>query len=158
MIRELNLPDNCVFADTSPENKVEFEQLLDTVKSGDTLLVRSVIDIESDFEVLQHDILPYLSELKIELHSIEEPFLSGLDYLETINRIVDLMDYYNRQKRKIKYQKAVKEQKVGRPSKPDKIEKAIRLYENGKYKVEDICNLTGISKSALYKHLKKNKK
>lgn len=158
MIRELNLPESCVFADTSPENKVEFEQLLDTLKSGDTLLVRSVIDIESDFEVLQHDILPYLSELKIELHSIDEPFLSGLDYMETMKRFVDLIDYYNRQRRKIKYQKAVKEQKVGRPSKSDKIEKAVRLYKSKKYKVDDICSLTGVSKSALYKHLKKNKK
>lgn len=154
----MELPESCVFADTFPENKVEFEQLLDTLKTGDTLLVRSVIDIESDFEVLQHDILPYLSELKIELHSIEEPFLCGTDYLKTLNQFMNLIDYYNRQKRKIKYQKAVKEQKVGRPSKLDKLEKAIRLYENGKYKVEDICNLTGISKSALYKHLKKNKK
>lgn len=158
MIRELSLPDNCVFADASPENKVEFEQLLDTLKSGDTLLVRSIIDMESDFEVLQHDILPYLSELKIELHSIEEPFLCGIDYLKTVNQFVNLVNYYNKQKRKIKYQKAVKEQKVGRPSKSDKLEKAIRLYESGKYKVTEISNLTGVSKSALYKHLKKNKK
>lgn len=154
----MELPESCVFADTSPENKIEFEQLLDTLKSGDTLMVRSVVDIENDFDVLQKDILPYLSELKVELHSIEEPFLCGTDYLKTINQFVNLIDYYNRQRRKIQYQKAVKEQKVGRPSKSDKIEKAIRLYENGKYKVEDICNLTGISKSALYKHLKKNKK
>ncbi|MCQ5128811.1 helix-turn-helix domain-containing protein [Butyricicoccus faecihominis] len=137
---------------------MEFEQLLDTLKSNDTLYVRSIIDMESDLEVLQHDILPYLSELKVELHSIEESFLCGLDYLQTLNRIVNLMDFYNRQKRKIQYQKAVKEQKVGRPSKSDKIEKAIRLYESGKYKVIEISNLTGVSKSALYKHLKKNKK
>lgn len=154
----MELPESCVFADTSPENKVEFEQLLDTLKASDTLMVRSVVDMESDIEVLQHDILPYLSELKIELHSIEEPFLCGTDYLKTINQFMNLMDYYNRQRRKIQYQKAVKEQKVGRPSKSDKIEKAIRLYESGKYKVDDICSLTGVSKSAIYKYLKKNKK
>lgn len=46
----------------------------------------------------------------------------------------------------------------GRPATdPKKLEKAIKLYESNIYSVTEICKLTGISKSTLYKAIKDNK-
>lgn len=52
------------------------------------------------------------------------------------------------------YQKAVDEGRVGRPAKTDDVEKAIKLYETGTYTISQIVQLTGVSKSTLYKYLK----
>ena len=45
---------------------------------------------------------------------------------------------------------------LGRPSNVDKINEAIELYKTSNYTVEDIVNKTGVSKTTLYRHLKKN--
>jgi len=44
----------------------------------------------------------------------------------------------------------------GRPrTKPDKVAKAIRLYEAKTHSVREVCELTGISQSVLYRELRK---
>lgn len=51
-IRELGLTDDTIFMDEEPANKKEFEELLDTISHGDTLLVRSVVDMDGDINCL----------------------------------------------------------------------------------------------------------
>lgn len=153
-IRELGLTDDTIFMDEEPANKKEFEELLDTISHGDTLLVRSVVDMDGDINCLTNDILPYLKELKVELISCEEPFLCGLEYADTMKRIVQLLKSFTKQKAKQGYQKAVKENRVGRPANVNNAAKAVELYRTGKYKIAEIVKMTGISKSTLYRHLK----
>ena len=153
-IKELGICDDGIFLEEDPESKQEFGALLDTISHGDTLLIRSISDLDGDINCLANDILPYLKELKVELISCEEPFLCGLDYADTWKAIIQLLKNHSRQKAKESYQKAVQEKRVGRPSDEDNVAKAVELYRSEKYKIAEIERITGVSKSTLYRHLK----
>ena len=153
-IKELGLSDDGIFLEEDPERKQEFGALLDTISHGDTLLIRSISDLDGDINCLANDILPYLKELEVELISCEEPFLCGFDYADTMKSIIRLLKSHSRQKAKESYQKAVKEKRVGRPSDEDNVAKAVELYRSEKYKISEIERITGVSKSTLYRHLK----
>ena len=154
LIKDIGLTDDQIFADEDPENKVEFEQLLDVLQAGDTLMVRSVMDLDWDINFLCSDIFPYLSELGVELFSCNEPYLCGEDYAETLKNIIQMVKAFCRSRSRSAYKKAVEEKRVGRPSKTDNVEQAMKLYKSGSYTVSQIETLTGISKSTLYKYLK----
>ena len=58
-------------------------------------------------------------------------------------------------KKKLGYQKAVAEGRVGRPVKAKDLEKAISLYEEGRLDINQVVALTGVSKSTIYRYLNK---
>lgn len=154
-IQDLTVPEDNIFIEQSPDDRIEFGKLLDVLQANDTLIIRTILDIETDLDFLKNDILPYLQSQRVEVISCEEPFLSGLDYVAAIDRIALLMQSFSLQKKRDGYQKAVREKRVGRPVK--NIEKAIALYQSGKYSISEIIKITGISKSTLYRHIKEQK-
>lgn len=157
LIQKYEIPEENVFAEENPKSRVEFSKLLDELKENDTLIIRSIMDMEDELQVLQEDILPYLSDLNIQILSCQEPYLCGVSYADTLNNIVNLISYYNRKRRSQGYQKALREKRVGRPSKSEDIEKALKLYQSGNYSVSEVESMTGICKSTLYKYLKEQK-
>lgn len=152
-INELNLDDEHAFFDNTtdrPERAMMFEQL----QTGDRLSVRAIQDLaDSSRELL--DVLQRLSDKGIVLWSCEEPYFSGADYLTIWNRVYEINNFYKEQARKKGYEQARQKGTVGRPKRIEKIEQAVKLYRLKTFTMEQIEEQTGVSRSTLYRHLKK---
>lgn len=151
LIRELDLHEDYVFI-AGEDGAIE--ELLDTLEVEDKLLVLSVKDLAHDSIKVLLGIFKELDAKRICLCSINEPFLTGDGYLQIIEGFRNLFGYYREQRRQSGYQAAKSSGKVGRPSKDRELEQAMRLYTAKVLGVEEICKLTGISKSTLYRALK----
>ena len=156
MIQSMNIPDNQIFDDEDPDSRPELNRLVGLLKDGDGLIIRSIIDCVSSIDELL-EMLSLLSDIGIELYSIEEPFLSNKDYSQIVQGMVDLLNQFTTKSRKENYQQALKEGRVGRPSKTKQVEVALNLYHTNNYSVSEIEKITGISKTTIYKYLKEQK-
>jgi len=154
LISDFDIPEDRVFVDDTPEDRTELKTLMDLLKKGDTLIIRSAKDITDDFNDLYRDLFPMLEENGVELFSCEEPFLCGDTCFSTLNNFMLFLDYFYTKRRKTGYEKALDEGRVGRPAKTKDVEKAIEMYESKTYTISQITQLTGVSKSTLYKYLK----
>lgn len=154
VINEFKVKDDQIYIDGS-YSRPELKKMIQAINSEDTLLMRSVEDIADDINDLLL-VLGKLSGKKVTLYSCSEPFLCGDEYLEYINGYIKLHSYYHRKKKTDGYKKAVAEGRVGRPPKDKNIEKAIELYHSESMTLAEIKQVTGVSKSTLYRYLKKD--
>ena len=156
MIQEMRISDECIFDDEDPDSRPELNRLVGLLNANDGLIIRSVIDLVSSIDDLM-DMLDLFSAIGIELYSIEEPFLSNKDYSQIVQGMVALLNQFTSKSRKENYQQALKEGRVGRPSKTKQVETALDLYRTNNYSVSEIEKITGISKTTIYKYLKEQK-
>lgn len=153
LIQEMRISDECIFDDDNPYSRPELNRLVGLLNDGDSLIIRSVVDLVSSIDDLM-DMLSLFSDIGIELYSLEEPFLCRSNYNEIVQGMVALLKYFESQSRKENYQKALEEGRVGRPSKTKQVEVALNLYRTKNYSVSEIEKITGISKTTIYKYLK----
>lgn len=157
LIKDLEIEDDNIFIDSDTDkSRPEFEKLLEVMKAEDRLAIRSVQDLADTLSDLI-GVFQKLIDIGITLCSCEEPFLSGDDYLDTLDGFVKLYVDFEKKKQRQGYRQAVNEGTVGRPQKTKEIEQAISMYQSGKYKVNQIEAVTGVSKSTLYRYLKNEK-
>jgi len=154
LITAFEIPEEQVFVDEDAENKVELKRLIDLLEHGDTLIIRSARDIAEDLNTLYTILFPELQNRGVELFSCEEPYFCGDTYSDTMDNFVLLLDYFAKKRKQTGYQKALDEGRVGRPAKTEEVEKAMAMYESKLYTISQITQLTGVSKSTLYKYLK----
>lgn len=154
LISEFEIPEERVFVDENPESRSELKKVLEVMGPGDTLIIRSVLDIADKLTDLAYRLLPSMQEKEIELFSCEEPYLCGTEYAEDLQNIMGLMNGFYLKSKQTGYQKALDEGRVGRPAKTESVEKAIAMYETKAYTISQITQLTGVSKSTLYNYLK----
>lgn len=152
LINDLEIPDDNRYFDCNLD-RPELFTLLEVLQSGDRLAIRSVLDLADTLSDLIR-VLQKLTNKQITLCSCEEDYLCGEDYLDTLNGFVKLYVSFEKKKQQQSYKKAVEEGTVGRPAKTREIEQAISMYQSGKYKVNQIESITGVSKSTLYRYLK----
>ena len=156
LVNEFEIDDEHVFIDRDDRSeRIELNELIDKLSSGERLIVRSVTDF-ADTLVELTEVFQQLNDKGVILYSCEEPFFCGEDYLENLSGYIRFYLSFQKKKQKQAYQKAVSAGKVGRPSKDKAIDQALDLYRRG-LKVTQIETLTGISKSTLYRHLDRNR-
>lgn len=155
LINELQMPDDNKHFDTNLD-RPELKNLLEVIQPGDRLAIRSVLDLADSLSDLI-SVFQKLTEKQITLCSCEEDYLCGEDYLETLTDFTGLYVEFEKKKQRHSYIKAVEDGTVGRPQKTKEIEQAVSMYQSGKYKVNQIESLTGVSKSTLYRYLKNEK-
>lgn len=154
LIKEMEIEENFIFIDAEGQDRTELQELLGYLEYQDVLVIRSVLDLTDTMEELI-TIFEKLTEKQISLCSCAEPFLCGEEYLENLNNFLALHKVYIDRKKKLGYQKAVSEGRVGRPIKAKDLEKAVSLYEEGKLTINQVVALTGVSKSTIYRYLNK---
>ena len=88
LIQKLELTDDQLVFDQD-NNRTEFCKLLESLSVGDKLIIRSVADLADDLMNLIN-VFQKLTDKQISLCSIEEPFLSGEDYLGSITEFTRL--------------------------------------------------------------------
>lgn len=155
LINDLGIPADAQLFDKDL-HRPELKNLLEVLQSGDRLAIRSVLDLADSLSDLI-SVLQKLSDKHITLCSCEEPYLCGDDYLDTLNGFARLYIDFEKKKQQQSYQKALDSGSVGRPVKAKEVEQAISMYQSGKYKVQQIEAITGVSKSTLYRYLKNEK-
>ncbi len=154
LIKDLEVEDNRIYIDSDTDkSRPELENLLQVLQSGDRLAIRSVQDLADTLSDLI-SVFQKLIDIGITLCSCEEPFLSGDDYLDTLDGFVKLYVDFEKKKQRQGYRQAVNDGTVGRPAKSKEVEQAISMYNSGNYKVSQIEAITGVSKSTLYRYLK----
>lgn len=156
LIQKMGLTDEQLVFDQT-EDRVEFCKLLESLQTGDKLIIRSVADLADDLMNLI-TVFQKLTDKEVSLCSCEEPFLSGEDYLGSITEFIRLYVLFQKKKQVAGYRKACAEGRVGRPAiKSKEIEQAIELYKSDACTISQITALTGVSKTTLYRVLKEQK-
>lgn len=154
-INDLDMEDRQVFFDMAGEPQGELQRLLGQVQPKDILYVRSILDLSDGLDGAI-EILSILSQKGVALHSCMEPYLCGDGYLQALQGIMQLIKDFNQKKQKAAYNHALKNGKVGRPSKLglEDRERVIHLYSVEKASMKDIQVITGLSKSTIKRYLK----
>lgn len=157
LIKDFQVEDDFIYIDSDTDMvRPELSKLIDIMQPEDKLAVRSVMDMANSLSGLLN-IFEKLSNKKITLFSCVEPFLCGTDYLDTLNDFTRLYVSFEKKKQVSGYRQAVNAGAVGRPIKSKEVEKALSMYNSGKYKISQIEAMTGISKTTLYRWLKNEK-
>lgn len=151
LIRQLHVADDNIVVD-SDTDRVELKMMLSSITTGSHLIVRSVLDMADTLEDMLQT-LKILSEKGVTIYSHVEQFLNDLDYLTVLTGCIEIEQAFRAKKREMAYQKAKVSGKVGRPKKKE-VAQALTLYENG-VSVAQVEAVTGVSKSTLYRHIKK---
>lgn len=152
LINDLQIPDENRYFDCSLD-RTELFTLLEVLQHGDRLAIRSVLDLADTLSGLI-SVFQKLTDKQVTLCSCLEPYLCGDDYLETLNGFARLYIDFEKKKQQQSYKKALESGSVGRPTKAKEVEQALNMYKSGKYKVNQIESITGVSKSTLYRYLK----
>lgn len=142
--------------------RVGLEQLLENVRPKDEIIVESISRLgRNTLDILQ--IIEELEGKGVRFKSIKENIDTSTP---TGKAMFQMMAVIAQLERDLTIQRvneglaaAVKRGKVlGRPAKPKKdIDHAIYLYESERYPLPEIQHLSGVSKSLMYKELKKRR-
>ncbi len=146
--------------------RVEFQKLLDTVKSGDTIATTEVSRLTRSTKHLC-DIMQYVQNKKIKLiignfivdcRSVEiDPMTKGMLMMWGVFSEMERDIISQRVKSGMENAKA-KGKKIGRPkvdisSLPDKFFKYYPLYQNGTLNITDFASLMNCSRTTIYKYI-----
>lgn len=147
----IQLPEDNIITEEVGE-RTEIQKLFESLKKEDVLIIRSLCDLGDKI----HQVLKALEVLyakKVDLISICEDYYNSTDYIKLVSDLY-LFDCDLRERaRLIGYEKAKGSGKIGRP-KSKGIEEALKLHESRKFTAEQICKMTGISQSTLYRALR----
>ncbi len=158
LINDLKINERNIYCDCD-SSKSELKELIKTVKQGDWIVARSLFD----FSATRIDnLLTYLKILQskgVELHIIDHPCVSDYTcYYTVMHNFIELFTDYRENKRKAAYSQAHEQNRVGRkPVDKTAIKRALLLYRSKTLTVDEISELTGVSRSTIYKHLRNMK-
>jgi DNA invertase Pin-like site-specific DNA recombinase len=155
LINESTINDDNIFVDTD-ETKEELDALLETIEPGDTIVIRSYIDLaDNKGDMLQ--LVKELNEFGIIVRSADEPGINSDDYCRSIYGAVKIFRDYQEKNRRKAFAEAKKSGIIGRPRMDKQTEKALRLYKTGEFSIDEITELLGVSSSTLYRALKEQR-
>lgn len=141
----------------SPKKRIKLEALLMELQPGDFIIVEKMIALADTFHNLI-DLLKVCEKDKVKIYFLNEKIYSdellNITLQEIMDHVLQFQSDAIKQSTTIGMEQARKSGKpIGRPKKSDEnIKKAISMYNDG-YKLIEIKNQTGISKSTLYRYL-----
>lgn len=159
LLQQSKIAEDCIYIDAVDDiERAELRQLIkETVKTGDTLIVRSIGDLSNNLPDLLKT-LEYLYTTEVDLVSVEEPYYSYELYYMALKDFTSIDKLWKSVKRIKGMEKAQSEGRMGRKKDVQKMTDAVKLYKSGVFKVDDIRRIMGISNSSLYRAIKEQKK
>ncbi len=142
----------------SPKKRVELERMLMSLQEGDIILVERMFALADTTRHLM-ELLKLCEKDGVTIQFIQEGIESkgALDFTftEMLEHLLIFQSDIVKQSTILGIANAKEQGKsIGRPKKSDEnIKKAIAMYHSGKYSLLEIKNVTGISKSTLYRYL-----
>jgi DNA invertase Pin-like site-specific DNA recombinase len=130
----------------------ELQKLQNIVAEGDTVLVRSLLDLADKPDDLI-SLLNCFGDTHIEVVSIVEPYYKyGDSFLYLKNALILYADF-SEKKRRLGIERAKAEGRMGRKCDEDTVSKVKRL-KNAGFSTREIVSLCRISRSTYYRMIK----
>ncbi|MGK9184787.1 recombinase family protein [Priestia filamentosa] len=142
----------------SINKRVEFDDMLKNVKEGDTVIVYKFYCIADSTRHLI-ELIEYFSDHNIHfvsiLDNVDTSTSEGKIFFDMIKRMGEFQhDVISERTRAGLKEAKQKGKNSGRPKKPDyNVHRALEMYWSKKYKISQITEATGISKTTLYRYL-----
>lgn len=141
-------------------SRPELDRLKDKLRPRDTVIVESFSRLGRSTKDLI-DLVNYFEEKEVKLVSLKENFDTTTPQGRLMMTVFQAFSQFERdlivERTKEGLQSARERgRKGGRPPlNKREIERSIKLYESKEYSVKDITEMTGISRSTLYRYLRK---
>lgn len=153
LIRECNLSDNEIYFDKiNSTDRAELQKLCAVVGAGDTVIVRSIIDL-ADTPIEITSLLKHFGDAGVDVVAIKEDYYS---YKENFNIISDMLLMpieLSEKKRKLGIEKAKAEGRMGRKANMYVKDKVYRL-KKANFPTNEILEMCKISRSTYFRILK----
>lgn len=139
------------------------DRLKDKLRPGDTVIVESFSRLGRSTKDLI-DLVNYFEKNHVKLISLKENFDTLTPQGRLMMTVFQAFSQFERDLIAERTKEGLKSartrgKKGGRPQINQKIiEKSIKLYKTQEYSVDEITEVTGISRASLYRYLKKNNK
>lgn len=155
LIRDCDLSEDEIYIDAMGNNdRNELRQLCGVAVAGDTVIVRSIVDL-ADTPSNLLEILKYLGNIGIEVVSIKEDYYN---YRENFNVITDILlipSELAEKKRKLGIDRAKAQGKMGRKADLTVKHRVCKLKQ-ADFSISEILQICKISRSTYYRILKEN--
>lgn len=151
LIRDSGLEEDSIFTDDATDGYGELERLLEVVGRGDTVMVRSLVDLADDGAGLVER-LRVFRDKGVEVVSISEEWYEGA--VEQVERVVNVERAMTEKKRRLGMERAREDGRMGRKANVNNREQMEKLRNAG-MTVEEICSLCRISRSTYYRGMSK---
>lgn len=142
------------------KERLELEQLLKAISEGDSIVVYKLDRISRSTKHLI-ELAETFEEKKVNFISIQDSIdtstAMGRFFFRTMASIAELERDIISERTKSGLQSArMRGRNGGRPSKdPKLVERALKLHSSNQYSIKEITDMTGVSKSVLYRALEK---
>lgn len=140
------------------KRRKELEKVLMMLQKGDDLYIQSIVVLADSLQQLL-DVLRLAERDQITIHFIDEQLtnltIQKNSFLQSTTFFVGLQSIFLSHSSTFSLQNAKEQGKtIGRPRKPDaNLQRAFTMYDSKEYTLYDIKEVTGISKSTLYRYL-----
>ena len=152
-IKECELPETSIFIDKMGDvTRPELQKLQNIVAEGDTVLVRSLLDLADKPDDLI-SLLNCFGDTHIEVVSIVEPYYKYGDSFLYLKNAFGLFADFSEKKRRLGIERAKAEGRMGRKCDEDTVSKVKRL-KNAGFSTREIVSLCRISRSTYYRMIK----
>ncbi|UZN54719.1 recombinase family protein [Bacillus paralicheniformis] len=161
---QLNILEKCgcdkIFKEqtSSAKNRPELERMLNTLNSGDQVIVYKLYSIADTTRHLI-DLVQMMQQKNVDFISIMDQVDTSTEkgkiFFKLIEKVGDFQHDVLSESTKAGISEAkLKGKTGGRPRKPDhNVRRALDMYQSKKYSIAQITAETGISKTTLYRYL-----
>ena len=138
------------------KNRPELDSMLGTIQNGDTIVIESLSRLSRSVKNLA-ELMETLNDKGVRLVSLKETIDTTSSTGRLLFTILSSLAQFERDVLVERTNEGLtaaraRERTGGRPTSDEKsVQKAVALYNTKQYKISEITNLTGISKSALYR-------
>lgn len=145
----------------SQKERPELERMIDILRNGDTVVITELTRLSRSVKDL-FEIVETIHSRRADIKSLKEPWLDTTTpqgkLLFTIFAGISQFDRDIIRQRTLEGLSSARARgrKGGRPKAPSqKMELALKMYDSKDYSISEIEHASGISKSTLYRYLKK---
>ena len=152
-IQEHGLGEERIFSDEITAGRDELCALLGVVQTGDTVVVRSLVDLADGGNELV-DVLCSFRAKGVMVVSLAEKWYRHEDGLAQVESMVGMVANWSEKRRRLGMERARQDGRMGRKVDNRKMAQVQRLKSAG-LSAKEILELCGISRSTYYRYLKK---
>lgn len=154
LIRDCKLSDSSIFInDMGSSCRNELELLKNTVNSGDTIMVRSLLDIADTLDDIVN-LLKQFGDKGIEIVSTSEPYYEYDRHFGIVSDVVRICAELAEKKCRLGIARATEAGRMGRKKNEEIADRVTRLRLAG-FSVDETTQICGISHSTYYRYIKK---
>lgn len=141
------------------ESRPELDKMLEMLREGDTVVICSYDRLARSTKQL-FDLAEQFKDKSVNLYSIKEKVDTSTAQGQLFFTICAAMAQFERELIKERQAEGIaaakaRGRKFGRPATdPEKMDTALRLYQDGGLSVTEICERTGVSRAPLYRAIK----